>query len=124
MIIPKTCVKPSTISGLGLFADEKIKAGSLVWQHHSAVDILIEPKTWIDMPEHVMKNLLRKSWLCNETGRRWCSLDDDYRINHSENPNIICIEGGDMVAARDIEVGEEITADYRDFHEGDIWEGN
>lgn len=123
MIIPRTSVKPSSISGLGLFSEEHIPSGTVVWMHHDAVDIRVDEGNWTDLPEHVVNRLLRGSWVCKRTGTRWTALDDDSRINHSEDPNIRYLNGR-MIAVRDIAVGEEITADYREFHEGDIWEGN
>jgi SET domain-containing protein len=123
MIVPRTSVRPSSISGLGLFAEEPIPAGSVVWMHHDAVDIRLDEGKWTDLPDHVRNRLLRHSWVCRQTGIRWGSLDDDHRMNHSDDPNTECI-GAIVVASRDILPGDEITADYREFHDGDIWEGN
>ena len=39
-------------------------------------------------------------------------------MNHSENPNVKMHENGsDMVAARDIEILEELTCNYYEFDE-------
>jgi SET domain-containing protein len=122
MVVPKTSVRPSGIHGLGLFAEEEIPAGGVVWRFHPAVDIPMDESLWSDLPTHVRNRLLRGSWV-SRGGVRWGSLDDDCRMNHSDEPNIR-MEGDTMVAARDIEVGEEITCRYGDFHQGDPWEGS
>jgi SET domain-containing protein len=36
-------------------------------------------------------------------------------MNHSEAPNVICPDNDDMFAGRDIEAGEELVCNYREF---------
>lgn len=45
--------------------------------------------------------------------------DDARFINHSETPNLLCYLDDFVVAARDIEAGEELTENYREFHDGE-----
>jgi hypothetical protein len=45
------------------------------------------------------------------------AIDKSYFVNHSREPNLISIDDGEsFIAAYDIEVGEELTADYRKYH--------
>lgn len=45
-------------------------------------------------------------------------LDKSYYLNHSDTPNMITKDGGEyFVTARRIKAGEELTADYRTYHE-------
>ena len=46
------------------------------------------------------------------------ALDKSFFVNHSRTPNVIAKDDGEyFVAARDIRPGEELTADYREYHE-------
>ncbi len=46
------------------------------------------------------------------------AIDKSYFMNHSREPNMISSDTGEtFVAVRDIERGEELTADYRLYHE-------
>ncbi len=46
------------------------------------------------------------------------ALDKSFFVNHSRTPNLIAKDDGEyFVAARDIKTGEELTADYREYHE-------
>lgn len=46
------------------------------------------------------------------------AIDKSYFLNHSEAPNMAAIDDGEaFVASRDIQAGEELTADYRLYHE-------
>lgn len=46
------------------------------------------------------------------------AIDKSYFLNHSRDPNMLSKDGGEtFVALRPIEKGEELTADYRTYHE-------
>lgn len=46
------------------------------------------------------------------------ALDKSFFVNHSRTPNLIAKDDGEyFIASRDIEPGEELTADYREYHE-------
>ena len=46
------------------------------------------------------------------------AIDKSYFLNHSDTPNMATPDRGEtFVAARDIEPGEELTADYGLYHE-------
>ena len=46
------------------------------------------------------------------------AIDKSYFLNHSKTPNLeVLAEGEDFVAARDIQAGEELTADYDVYNE-------
>lgn len=45
------------------------------------------------------------------------AIDKSYFLNHSSEPNLITYDDGEsFVASRDIAAGEELTADYRQYH--------
>lgn len=105
MLFVKAIVAPSTIHGLGLFADEPIANGTVVscwtaeWDRVYSQDLLAEyPPTAVGFIEHF-------GWLKN--GLWYVSLDNSRFINHSNTPNT-----RDGVAIHDIPAGAEITEDY------------
>lgn len=105
-------VSPSTIHGLGVFSNERIVAGQLVWRFSSVVDREVPIKDLLEMPDHVLRAFARHAWYIKERGTFIISADGDYFMNHSSKPNLID-NGQFMFAARDIEPGEELTCDYR-----------
>jgi SET domain-containing protein len=110
MLLVKTKIRPSKIAGVGLFADECIPKGALVWKFSSTVDIA-EPSESGD---------LYHAYISKQTGRRITPGDDAKYINHSTTPNLDTryesgIEEDINFALRDIRAGEELTIDYTTF---------
>jgi len=104
-------VSQSTIHGLGVFSNEKIAAGQLVWRFSPVVDREVPIEELLTMPDHVLRAFARHAWYVEERGSFIIGADGDYFMNHSDNPNLID-DGKFMFAARDIEPGEELTCDY------------
>ena len=119
-----TIVKESSIAGLGLFADEEIRSGDVVWSFHPSIDKEVNLAEWNDIPCHCKDYMVSHSWICNFTGKRFISFDNDRFTNHSKEPNISEDDQGNMVANRDIKKGEEILCDYEEIHDGCLWEGS
>lgn len=115
-------VGPSNIHGLGCFAGDRVEKGQLVWKFESGFDIAL-PKSQVDsLPVSARENLLTYAYVSKITGDYILCSDDSKFTNHSNDPNVRCFipegaEGNELVcfAVRDIEIGEEITNDYRDF---------
>jgi len=99
MLLVRTEVRPSGIHGQGLFALERIPAGTAVWEFDPAVD---------DVSAVANGNF---SW---RTEDGYVTPGDDAKfINHSKTPNLSTTPGlTPVVAMRDIEVGEELTESY------------
>lgn len=92
-------VRDSDIHGKGLFATCRINEGDIIGR---IPFIPVE-----DDGPYVL-------WIDETTG---VQVDCDLKyINHSTRPNACYCEDLDVVALRDIEIGEEITHDY-----GDDW---
>lgn len=123
MLIVPTYVGPSKIAGNGLFAKEPIKRGAVVYarQEHSYKVI---PRDIAEKLPKVVQQTLRHRATLRENGWNIC-WDDGQFINHSDNPNLAYNHCGDVVAARDILAGEELTENYtvlseiESFEEGD-----
>ena len=125
MLVVKASVKPSRINGIGLFADEKILKGTVIWKYNSVFDISF-PQDVLDkmMPEQ--KELItRYAYFSIESQTYIYSIDDSRFTNHSSvdpNEDIVKTEGDTEtsgVASRDIEAGEEIVVNYRLFDAND-----
>lgn len=124
MLVVKTKLQPSSISGIGLFADETITRGRMVWVFDPRIDIELNEKNWEGLSEEVQKFLITRSWVCKQTNKRIIALDNDRFMNHSEDPNVYMDKNGNMFANRNIPEGTEIVCNYREIHGGDnIWEG-
>lgn len=122
MIMVKTKVKESTIpnAGLGLFADEFIKKGTVTWRYCPNFDQILYEDDLLRMSEAARIQFLKYAYKNKNTGHYVLCGDDESFINHSTEPNIL---EGELeneletfsIAARDIEAGEELFCNYFDF---------
>ncbi len=118
MLMVKARAKPSLIHGVGLFAEERIPRGTVIWKFDPAWDLRFTAEEVERLPEH-QRSLIKHFAYFSERLRAWVySIDDSRFINHSPEPNqeAVQIVGEPEfcnVANRDMEVGEELTEDYR-----------
>ena len=123
MLLVKTRIGPSTIEGTGLFADEVIPAGTRTWEFMPGYDVRFTRREIDALPETPRNELLRYVYHNERSGQFVYCLDNARFMNHSLCPNTQSIyppdgsEGYD-IAIRDIEMGEELTCDYREFDAG------
>ncbi|GEJ55376.1 SET domain-containing protein [Anaeromyxobacter diazotrophicus] len=118
MLLVKTYLAESGIHGIGLFAAQRIPAGTVVWRLEPSLDLelsaaqieALAPPAREQVRKYTYLDLVRKSYvLCG---------DDARFFNHSDAPNCHDFpdaDGGATVAARDIAEGEELTSDYARF---------
>jgi uncharacterized protein len=116
----KTILAPSSIEGLGVFAAEYIKAGTVVWKFSSDVDLLLSDAEIASLPQIVSEVCKRYAYRHGRQNNYVLCGDDAKFVNHSDDPNTVGVypPGDDQgldIAVRDIEEGEEITCDYRTF---------
>src|SRR3989339_898865 len=119
MILVKTNLGVSKIEGIGLFANEDIKKGTIVIKNNDNFGIAkYFEEQWKQMEKELSKESFRQikkyAYKDKQDGLHCLCLDDTRFINHSKNPNIKTI-GDNDVAVRDIEKGEEILIDYTVF---------
>jgi len=118
MLLIKTVVKPSRIHGYGLFANQNIKKGQIVWKYNPLIDKKFTKKQLAKLPPHMQKFVKFYSYLNDRNEFVLCGDNARY-INHSDNPNILDIKskrGEDVaIAAKNIKKGEEITSKYLIF---------
>ncbi len=118
MLLVKTFLDKSTIHGIGLFAAERIRRGTVIWRLTPGVDVLLGPEQIEALPAASRWQIEKYTYLDRMLGRFVLCGDDARFFNHSDDPN--ChdhpdAEGGFTVAARDIAPGEELTSDYASF---------
>ncbi len=124
MLHIKTRLAPSPISGIGLFADQFIAKGTVIWTFHVGFDIRIPTNEIGKIPQTAREKFIEYAYHNGETKKYVYCCDDARFFNHSDDPNTCDAlatdgdEDGATVALRDIQIGEEITCDYGTFHEG------
>jgi SET domain-containing protein len=115
MLTIKTKIKKSKIAGIGLFASQNIKKGTIVWKWSPITDFKITKGQFKSLPRVTQKAIMNYCY-GNKKGEYVMCGDDARFFNHSNSPN--CSEGNDVkptTAIRDIKMGEELTVDYYEF---------
>lgn len=117
MICVKTKLDKSDIAGIGLFADELIPQGTIVWKFEPLIDILLSKEEIGQLTKASQDQFYNYAYLDKKRGKYLLCGDDARFFNHSENPNCHDEMLSDVtVASRDIQHGEEITCNYKDFY--------
>jgi hypothetical protein len=112
MFLVRTYIDKSEIDNLGVFADEDILEGTVIWRYNSYIDIILDEET-IDKLNDVEKGFIKKyAFLDAQTNRYILSADNDRFTNHSKTPNSSPNIEGDIISNKDIKKGEEITSNY------------
>lgn len=116
MFLVKTKLGLSGIQGIGVFADEFIPEGKIVWKFHEGVDQIIDQDTLNALPETARREAERLSWPDRRLGVRVLCSGHGPFINHSSDPCLIHPASvfALTIAARDIQPGEELTEEYVD----------
>lgn len=123
MIVVKTKLDRSLISGIGLFANQDILKGDLIWKMTSISVFQISPDKYKELSQIEKDFIIQKDyyWL-DDDGNYLIPLDDSRFVNHSNNPNIIEKDENSCVASRDIAKNEELTIDYKTLIPEKLWE--
>jgi SET domain-containing protein len=124
MLLVKTRLGQSPIHGIGLFANQFIPAGIETWRWEPAFDIERSKEEIDALPEHMREWFKQYAYLDFHVGSYLLCVDDARFINHSDDANV-CTDYslnryGIDFATRDIQLGEEITINYR-LIEKDNW---
>jgi len=125
MLLVKTRLDKSSIHGIGLFADQFIPKGTMVWRFEPGFDRLV-PKREMEHLPGVAQDYLR-TYASQEYEMYLIDGDNSRFTNHSDLPNLSTVGGlAPMIAACDIRAGEELTCNYLEFdapsraHEAEI----
>ncbi len=120
MLLVKTKITQSDISGIGLFADEFIPKDTCIWRFRKGFDIRAD-KDYPDTLPEPARSFFMKYASQNPKTLNYCLCSDDGRFfNHSDTPNTRHTKDPDdeeplTIASRDIQAGEELTIDYREI---------
>jgi SET domain-containing protein len=112
MLLIKTRLGPSTIHGIGVFADEDIPKGKLVWSFNPLIDRALTREEIEGLPALAQEFIKIYGFYRDDK----CVLCGDYGkfVNHSSTPNLEPPED-ESFALRDIKRGEELTEDYDNY---------
>jgi uncharacterized protein len=119
MLLVKTRLGQSPISGIGLFADQFIPKDTIIWKFTEDVDGKISDERLAELEkEYPLEDLKKYMYRSRSSNLHILCGDDGRFINHSSQPNTLDTSEDDegfTIAARDIQPGEEITSDYNGF---------
>ena len=120
MLLVKTKIGPSTIAGIGLFANQFIPKGTPVWKFQKDFDLELSKEQFENLSEAAREQVLNYCYFNPKTEHYIVCSDDARFLNHSDNPNVNSGPDDDHVdvALRDIAQGEELTQNYK-FFDGD-----
>lgn len=117
----RTFVAPSPGRGLGLFAQDAIPSGTVTWKYDSELDPCFEIDFVEALPDHSRSVIFKYGYFDLFLSKFVVPIDDLRFINHSAlNRNIQSSPEMD-VACKDIDAGEELLCNYRDY-ESDYFE--
>lgn len=104
--------------GIGLFADQDIKTGDVIYTASPLLDLNISNEVFEKLTQ-AEKDEVRYWGFWIESQKVWhVDFDMSKFINHSFEPTVTQnpdFKDAYLVAARDINQGEELTQDYLEF---------
>ena len=123
MLRVKTYVDKSAIHGLGLFAKEFIPSGSIVWRYNPNFTAKLTKQQVEALTEEEVDHLNESDYFwVDEEGSYMFPLDNDRFMNHSSDPNVVEFDLITTRTSRDVEAGEELTADYKTLVPREHWQ--
>ncbi len=117
MLRVRTKIGPSSVHGIGLFADEFIPKGTITWAYDAGYDASFTQEDLDHLPAPAKEAMLFYCYLDKGINKYILCADHLRHINHatiSERENIVSTIREDR-AARDIQPGEEMMCDYNKF---------
>jgi len=135
MLIVETTIGNSNIHGTGIFAEEDIKEGQIIWALHKSFDPTFSKEEYELLPAASKQYCKFYMYWSDALKVYVMCLDNARHFNHSNDANTtsrwlspeearkqakltdeqwdqILFEEGFTVATRDIKKGEEITSNY------------
>lgn len=111
-------LKPSNLHGIGLFAGQPIKKGSVVYTASPLLDLNITQEQFDSLDQKEKDEIIWWGFF-DEPSQMWhVDFDVSKFINHSPNATLTQATDHDeayLIAARDIQSGEELTQNYLEF---------
>jgi uncharacterized protein len=118
MMLVKTYIGPSDIQGVGIFASERIPAGTVIWEFNERFDICLDESAVESLPAYMREYVEVYSFVHpHRPDVLVIEADNGRFMNHSDTPNTdFRTDVG--IALRDIQPGEELTCDYAELEIG------
>jgi SET domain-containing protein len=118
MIHIKYKLDNSNKHGIGLFADEELKEGQLIYTASPLLDVNITQEQFDSLTDREKEEF--QWWgFFDEPSQRWhVDFDVSRFINHSREGTVTQDKGHDeayLVTTRDVQKGEELTQNYLEF---------
>ena len=114
MLLVDASARESDIHGAGLFANQTIPAATAVWILKPGFDVVLTKQALDELSPFVQEQIRHYIYIDVVTGLYVLCSDDARFMNHADNPNTKT--AGDRTwAVREIQAGEELTCDYREF---------
>jgi len=118
MIHIKYKLDKSKFHGIGLFADQDVKKSDLIYSASPALDLNISQEKFDALTDNEKEEI--KYWgFWIEADKVWhVDFDNSKFLNHSHEGNVtqdFSHPDAWLVAARDIQAGEELTQNYLEF---------
>ena len=119
MLLIDTYLDKSKINGVGVFAKENVKKGEKIKEVRPEFEIEFDKENLPRMPLALARMVDNYAYE-REKGSKIVVLgiDNEKYLNHSDDPSV----DDDGIALKDINIGDEITINYRDFDDSiDKW---
>lgn len=119
MLRVKTKISESNIHGTGLFADEDIKKGQVIWRYQETTADVFSFENFLqkcsELDLAAILGMMHYSYIKDQKVVH--VLHDEKYINHSLTPNVKFLDWKTEVAIKDIRKGEEILENYLDSYD-------
>ena len=123
MLCINTYICSSKISGNGLFSNEFIEEGRIIWEYMPLVDITYNNSQWNKLEKELSKESFSviKNYAYKENDSYIVCFDNAQFMNHcGDEFNVANTKDlKTMFAIRDIQIGEEILCDYLEYSDKD-----
>ena len=125
MYVVKVAVKKSDVDGKGVFSEEYVPKGKIVWIYDPRKDLSATQQEYATFSDEKKAEYSHSAYLSPWTGLWICPPKDDPAnyTNHSIKNNLKVEYDSNVspepffIANRDIDTGEELTNNYHDFDE-------
>lgn len=113
MLLVEHKVKPSPIHGLGIFLLQPVACGDIVWRYDSSFDTELSASFVASLSPEDADTVYTHAEYFPEREVFRLGNDADIFMNHSSEPTLLDL-GDEMIATRDLFVGDELTCDYQE----------
>jgi SET domain-containing protein len=116
MMLIRTYIAPSAIQGIGVYSQDFVPKGTLIWGLHEQLDIQMSANDILALPPH-MQEFIRVYAYPHLERDGYVVVDSDNGrfMNHSDLPNTDFRDFYHGYALYDLQPGEEVTCDYREL---------